>query len=183
MDDRLSGPTTDESDKKQLELSKKQGDAFLAAVKEMTESEADSGNLRVTDDYLVGYAIEKAEGMYIWEGEELVWKNPSTENAHIEVVVADRYDGRFIPGLNVKVTLYDDKGEEIGAHTQPYLWHPWLYHYGRNWGIAASGIYTLKIDVKPPPYSRHDKVHGKRHCTPVSVRFEKVYIETGQKLS
>ena len=173
-----------ESNKKQLKLSKKQGDAYLAAVKEMTSSEADSGKVKVAGDYLIGYAVEQAEGLYTWEKGKLVWENPKDENVHIEVAVADKTDGRFLPGLDVEVTLDNDSGQRVGKHKQPYLWHPWLYHYGRNWKIPEySGLYSLCIEVAPPPYHRHDKVHGKRHAKPVKVVFKDIKIETGRKIS
>lgn len=183
MTQNFTDQTSKESNKKQLELSRKQGDAFLAAVKEMVGEEADSGKLKEVDDYLIGYAVEHAEGMYEWQDGELVWHNPTDENAHIEIVVADKADGRFLPGLEVRVTLLDADGQEVGTHTQPFLWHPWLYHYGRNWKVPGSGTYSLRVDVQPPPYMRHDKVHGKRHQRSANVAFENVKIEAGQKLN
>ena len=51
----------------------------------------------------------------------------------LEVAVRDVADGRFIPGLTMYATLLDHNGVEIGTHQQPFLWHSWMYHYGRNW--------------------------------------------------
>ncbi|HEV2128825.1 MAG TPA: hypothetical protein VGR22_09430 [Thermomicrobiales bacterium] len=111
---------SEESTKEQLMLAKKQGDAFQAAVKAMDqESGAD---ITRAGEYEVGLVVEDAEGMYHLEGTgNLVWKEPENENAHIEVVVRDAADGRFIPGLTVHVTVTDANGTEVGTHQQPML--------------------------------------------------------------
>src|SRR6266542_5903610 len=82
--------------------------------------------------------------MYHLRDGQLEWHDSQDENAHIEVVVRDAADGRFIPGLTVYATLLDRAGTEIGTHQQPFLWHPWLYHYERNWRVPGDGTYTLR---------------------------------------
>ncbi len=177
-----SGSPSDESTRKQLALARAQGDAFGKAVEMMTQEEA-HGEQVETDDYLVGYAVEEAEGMYHFRDGALEWQNPDDENAHIEIVVRDAHDGRFLPGLAVNVTVNDESGTVIGSHEQPFLWHPWLFHYGRNWKLPGDGTYKLAVHVEPPQYMRHDKVNGKRFAEAVDVEFEGVEIETGQKKS
>ena len=173
---------SDEATQKQLELAKKQGQALEAALKEMTQDEA-HGAERQVGDYRIGYAVEHAEGMYQRQGSELVWYNPQNENAHIEVSVRDAADGRFIPGLTVRVTVLDEDENEVGTHEHPFLWHPWLYHYGRNWVIPSAGTYTLHISVDAPDFPRHDKQNGNRYADSVEVDFPGVKIDTGQKIS
>lgn len=173
---------SDESTKKQLELARAQGEALQRAVREMTQNEA-HGQLRQVGDYLVGYAVEEAEGLYHRQNGRLVWQEPEDENVHVEVVVADSADQRFIPGLTVHATLIDEQGKEIGTHTQPFLWHPWLYHYGRNWRVPSDGEYTLRVHIEAPDFSRHDQINGRRYADPVTVEFTGVKIETGQKRS
>ncbi len=172
----------DEATETQLRLAKAQGDTFEQAVTRMITAEA-HGAERPVGDYIVGYAVEKAEGMYQLHDGQLRWVEPQEENAHVEVVVSDGADGRFIPGLTVYATLIDSTGNEIGTHQQPFLWHPWLYHYGRNWQLPGDGIYTLRIRVEAPEFGRHDKINGKRFAEPVEVEFVKVGITTGQKQS
>jgi uncharacterized protein involved in high-affinity Fe2+ transport len=147
----------------------------------MAQEEADSGGEKPAGNYIVAYAIEEAEGMYHLEGDQLVWHDPQQENAHIEISVRDAADNRFIPGLSVYLTVTDSSGKQIGRHQQPFLWHPWLYHYGRNWQLPGDGKYNLQVEIDPPQFHRHDKKNGKRYAEPVTVRFEKVDIETGQK--
>ena len=87
---------------------------------------------------------------------------PSDENLHVEIAVLDASDERFVPGLKVTGTLIDPDGNEVGTHEHELLWHPMIYHYGRNWRVPADGEYTLKVHIDPPTFMRHDEVNGCR---------------------
>ena len=172
---------SEESDREQLDLAKAQGEAYAKAMEAMDE-ESDSGVIvQRAGDYEVAIAIEEAEGMYHLEGGELVWHDPTDENCHVEVAVRDGADGRFVPGLTVHVTLVGSDGTEIGTHEQPFLWHPWLYHYGRNWRVPGEGEYTVRVRIDTPTFMRHDHENGRRFAEPVEVEFEGVEIEPDQK--
>ena len=173
-------PTSDEADEQQLDAARAQGEAFGRAVELMTGTVAQTGGSTRAGDYEIGYAIEEAEGMYALVDGELVWQEPEDENLHVEVVVRDAADGRFVPGLDVSVTLVDADGNEVGTHTQPMLWHPMLYHYGRNWVVPGDGTYTVKVHVDPATFMRHDEINGRRYAEPVDVEFTGVQVETGQ---
>ena len=173
---------SDEATKAQLDLAREQGNAFGRAVQHMTGEEAHGEEVR-RGDYLVGYAVEDAEGLYTLDGGKLVWNSPQDENVHVEIVVRDGADGRFVPGLTVYATLIDDQGEEVGTHVQPFLWHPWLYHYGRNWRVPHAGDYQLRVQIEPPQFMRHDLKNGQRYAEPVEVEFNPVKIDPGQKKS
>ncbi len=158
-----------------------QGGAFQQAVDEMTRNVAHDGGEQRSGDYVVGYAVEEAEGVYVDRNGELAWQEPTDENVHVEIVVRDASDGRFLPGLSVHATLVGPDGDEIGTELQPFLWHPWLYHYGRNWHVPGDGAYTLKVRVDAPTFGRHDRRNGKRYVEPAEVEFARVQIKTGQK--
>lgn len=172
---------SDEATAEQLKLAKAQGEALQQALRHMTQKEADDGSEKPAGDYLVGYAVEKAEGMYHLQDGELQWHEPKDENVHLEISVRDGADGRFVPALTVHATLIDSTGGKIGTHQQPFLWHPWLYHYGRNWRVPGDGEYTLQVRIEPATFHRHDKINGKRYAKPVEVEFTGVKIKTGQK--
>jgi len=95
----------------------------------------------------------------------------------VEIAVLDGADERFVPGLTVTGTLIDPDGNEVGTHQHEMLWHPMLYHYGRNWAVPADGEYTLKVHIDPPTFMRHDEING---WQPVDVTFESVKVERGQ---
>lgn len=172
--------SSDEATQKQLDLARAQGDALLHAVETMTEKVA-HGEEQQVGDYLVGFAVEKAEGLYQLRDGVLEWREPEEENVHVEIVVRDAADGRFLPGLTVYATLIDARGNTIGMHRQPFLWHPWVYHYGRNWKVPGDGEYTIRVHVDVPEFPRHDKKNGRRYSEPADVTFEQVQIETGRK--
>ena len=172
-------PDTSEATEKQLALAREQGEATGRALEHMIGDVAHDGGEKRAGDYLVGYAIEEAEGMYEWSDGKLAWREPDGENLHVEVAVRDASDGRFVPGVRVLATLIAPSGEEIGTHEHPLLWHPMIYHYGRNWTVPADGAYTLRIRVEPPTFGRHDEVNGMRFTDVVDVQFKGVSVERG----
>lgn len=173
-------PDTDEADPTQLALARDQGDAYTRALRHMATEVAHDGGEQTVGEYLVGYAVEEAEGMYEWADGELVWREPQDENLHVEVAVCDAADGRFIPGLDVRATVMGPDGEEVAAEQLPLLWHPMIYHYGRNVTVPADGEYTLRVHVDPPRFMRHDEVNGCRFREPVDVEFTGVRVKRGQ---
>jgi hypothetical protein len=154
-------------------MAKEQGEALQRALEHTTQEVADDGGERLAGDDLIGYAVEEAEGMHHLRDGKLEWHNPAQdENVHVEVSVRDGADGRFIPGLEVYATFLEDTGNEVGTHEQPLLWHPMIYHYGRNWLVPSDGEYTLRARVEPPRFMCHDEVNGKRFTEPVEATVE-----------
>ena len=78
---------SDEADARGRELGKKEGEAFGRILKHMLEDVADGGEETAQGDYLVGYAFEMAEGMYVPRGGKFERMAPERENIHIEVSV------------------------------------------------------------------------------------------------
>lgn len=173
-------PNTSEATATQLDLARAQGEAYGRALKHMTDEVAADGGEQRAGDYLVGYAVEEAEGMYEWVDGGLVWREPGEANLHVEVAVRDAGDGRFVPGLRVLATLVDPDGNDLGTHEQPLLWHPMIYHYGRNWTVPADGEYRLRVRIEPATFMRHDEVNGRRFVEAVDVEFEKVKVTRGR---
>ena len=173
---------SDEATSKGLHYARQQGLSYQQALEYMTTQVA-HGSKKHAGEYIVGYAVEEAEGLYHYKNGELVWEGPGDTNAHVEVAVCDGADGRYIPALTVYATLIDSNGKEVGTHQQPFLWHPTLFHYGRDWKVPGDGVYTLRIRIEEPTFSRHDKTNGKRYTRPVEVEFAQVQIKTGRKIS
>lgn len=171
---------SDEGDKEGLELGRAQGEALTRTLRHMTDEIAHDGREVQAGEYLVAYAVEEAEGMWVPKDGELEWIEPEEENVHIEIAVRDAADGRFIPGLQVEATVVDGDGNEIGTHDLPLLWHPYLYHYGRNWKLPADGAYTLKVRFDAPAFSRHDEKNGRRFLEGSEVTFDNIKVKRGQ---
>jgi hypothetical protein len=173
---------SDEADKKQLEMAHQEGEAYHRSLLYMAQEVADSGGQQRARDYIVAYAQERAEGMYMLRSEgKLEWVEPSDENCHLEISVSDAGDQRFIPYLRIEATLAAQDGERIGPFEVPFLWHPGLYHYGRNIKVPRDGRYTLHVRIEPPTFMRHDKTNGRRYAETVEVEFRDIPIKTGRE--
>jgi hypothetical protein len=173
---------SDESSLTEIGLGKAEGTAYGGALKYLTRIEASDSGEKNVGDYIVAYSIEDAEGLYHLRDGQLEWHEPREENCHLEIAVRNAADGRFIPGLTVRATLSEVNGVEIGSHEMPFLWHPWVYHYGRNWVIPHDGAYTLSIHIDAATFARHDRTNGARFAAPVDLQFQ-VEIKTGKKIS
>lgn len=173
---KASGESTED----QLKLATKQGEAYAEAMKGMDKESG--AHIARAVEHEVALVVEEAEGMWHMHNGELTWQEPEGENAHIEAAVRDAADGRFIPGLTVTVTVVDPLGKNLGSHEQPFLWHPWLYHYGRSWQVPGEGDYTVHVKIDPPTFMRHDHENGKRFTSPVEVEFTR-HIKPGQKFA
>lgn len=175
---------SDEADQTLLRLAREEGAATQKALEYMLHQQAVAGEETRAGDYLVAYAVEYAEGYYARTGADFKYlrtDDSAETNVHVEVCVRDGADGRFIPGLTVYATLIDAQGRELGTKREPFMWHPWLYHYGENWRVPGSGDYRLRIRIEQPQFRRHDVQNGKRYLEPVEVEFAHVPIRAGQK--
>jgi len=169
-----------EATAEQLDLARKQGDAYQESLQYMIDKVVANGGMQEAGEYLIAFAQESAEGLYHLEGEgQLVWKEPESENCHIEIAVCDKADRRFIPGLRVELTIIPERGNPIGPMQVPFLWHPGLYHYGRNITLPGTGNYTLRVRVDPPKFGRHDKTNGARYSQAVVTEFKEVQLKAG----
>lgn len=181
-DSETAKQPSDELTDRGKELAERAGDVYRETVEYFVENVAETGGSTEVDDYFLGFAQEEAEGVYSLESDgELAWNVPDDENCHVEVVVADRADGRFVPELDVTATLEDGAGFET-EFAVPFLWHPSMFHYGQNVEVPGDGTYDLTVTVAAPTFMRHDEENGDRYVENVEVTFEDVEIETGQDL-
>jgi len=163
-------------------MAKKEGEAYHHSLRYMAEEVADNGDKKRAGGYIVAYAQERAEGMYMPDKNgNLKWSEPTEENCHLEISVSDAGDKRFIPYLTITATLVPSSGNVIGPFEIPFVWHPGLYHYGRNVRVPGDGHYALRISIEPPTFMRHDKINGRRYAERVDVEFEKIKIKTGRE--
>lgn len=173
---------SDEADAKQLAMARREGDAYHASLRYMAEEVADTGGMQRVGDYIVAFAQERAEGMYHLRREgELEWVEPEGENCHLEISVSDAADRRFVPYLEITATLEGPNGETVGPVEVPFVWHPGLYHYGRNLKVPGDGRYTLRVRIAAPSFMRHDKTNGRRYAGTVEAVFRDVMIKTGRE--
>ena len=159
--------------------------AFDATLRMMDE-QANDGRERTQGDWQVAYAIEYSEGWWCCEPPAQMSYTIMTEysaetNSHVEVAPRDARTGRFLPGLKVTATLLAPDGKSLGTRPEPFMWHPWLYHYGENWRVPRGGRYNLRVHIDPPAYPRYGREAGDALGSPVDMTFDDVKIKTGQK--
>lgn len=154
-----------------------QGKAYRTAVHEMINTVAHDGGETHAGEFVVAYATEKAEAMYHLENGQLSLQEPKEGQAHFEVSVRDADDDRFVPELDVEITVTAPDGTHVATEKLPMLWHPWLYHYGANLDVPEAGPgYSMEVVIAPPTFGRHDKTNGRRYTEPVRVTFTDVKV-------
>jgi hypothetical protein len=132
---------------------------------------------KTSGDYEISYRVEPAKGLYEFSGGQLEWKEPQDENVHVDVLVLDAADGRFVPGLHLVATLLDARGGQVSSNHLPFVWHPEEHHYGSNMKVPESGEYVLQVHVYPATFTRADKERGQRFLADVHISFENVRID------
>lgn len=166
--------------KKKEEVAREEGKAYEHAL-ELMKSETVHAETEA-EDYIITLAAEKAEGMYEFTDGKLEWRVPKGEmDQHIEVVVQDKEDKRFVPGLEVTCKLYQLDGNFVGEARQEFIWHPFLYHYGKNWDIPGAGKYMAQLTIRKPAWPRHDEMKGKRYAKDVTVDVGPIELKPGRK--
>lgn len=163
-------------EKRQDELAKKVGDILVAAQNAHTEELVHT--MKRTGDYIVTVAFEVADGMYEKQSDgELEWETPEGYGTmHVEIMIQDRDDKRFVPYLEVSAKVFDNENHLVTESEAPFMWHPYAYHYGFHTLIPDEGKYTVEVTIKAPKYPRHHKSHGKRYEEDVVVRMASVQL-------
>ncbi|MGA9326805.1 MAG: hypothetical protein WBV11_09820 [Salegentibacter sp.] len=164
------GVATNETTSQQLGYAKNQGQAAEEAlhylINHATGAEMSAG------PYQIGLVLEKPKDWYENRGGQDQFHS-SDGNAFLGVAVRDAYDGRLIPGLTVKASILDESGNTVTEKELPFGVHPLLNRYGANIDFPAGGDYSLKIEVDPAPFWRHDPVNGDRYSDTVTAVFNK----------
>jgi hypothetical protein len=159
-------------------LKQAQGNAYTDALNYLAKI-VDYSDSTIIDDYIITLAAEESEGMY-YESEDsdkITWHTPDKDqNQHIEIVVQDKDDKRFLPELEITAEVIDGEQNSMGVKSCPFLWHPYIFHYGSMWNLSGKGTYSVKLTIKRPKFGRHDEVFGKRYLRDVAVTFDNVQI-------
>lgn len=132
---------------------------------------------KTAGDYEITYHVEAAKGLYEFSAGKLEWEEPRDENVHLDVLVSDAADGRFVPGLHIVATLLDSRGGRAASMHLPFVWHPEQSHYGANVKVPESGEYLLQLHIFPATFHRADEERGRRFAADAHVSFENVRID------
>ncbi len=138
------------------------------------------GGEQEVGDYRVGYIVEPAEPW--WEGDpgSLTFREPATgETNHIEILPFEAETGLLIPYMEGTLTVLNESGEEVDSKPLQF-YRGEFYHYANNFSLPESGIYTLRAEMQPPTFLRHETEdrEGRVLTEPLMVEFENIEIST-----
>lgn len=160
-------------DERRQELADQQGTAYHDALQQLIDTDAHVGGMQEVQDVIVAFAVTDATGMYVQNAEtDLAWKEPDNANAHLIIAVMDAADNRFLPYLDIDATVFSPEDEQ--EFDVPFVWHPYMFHYGRNVEIPENTPIDIRIHVDTPTFDRHDRRQGDRYTSPVEVVFENI---------
>ena len=166
--------------KEKIELAENQGKALNAAADYMKGM--DTYVEKEVDDYIITVVSEEAEGTYQFKNGELQWHVPPENfNTHMEILVRDKHDKRFLPGLKITGKVFSEQGELVEEKEFPFFWHPFLNHYGANFHIPEAGEYMVEVSFPAPQFPRHGEVKGKRFQNDVNIKLGPLSLEAGRK--
>lgn len=182
---RLShAPAATDLEESNLALARPEAQALRNTLANMYKTAIGGRDLR-NGDYIVANANEYSEAYWEFENGKFVYatemENSAARNSHVEVAVMDSLTGRFVPGLHITASLTDASGHHLGNHLEPFMWHPWLWHYGANWRIPHNGLYTVHVHFGPPDFARYGKKVGDIMSRPVDLDFHGQKLISGEK--
>lgn len=184
------GGAADWADSAGLALALGEGAALGRALNEMANNVAVSGATTRTHDYLAYVAFERSEGYWEPHGHThdglglrytIEADESAARNAHLEIGMRDTLTGRFLPGMRPRATVLDAGGRVVGTYAPPFMWHPWIHHFGMNLRVPRSGQYTVRVHADAPRYRRYGRLADGMFAAPLDVELRDLKIVTGQK--
>ena len=177
-------PSAVEAEETHLDETKPEAEALRRTLANMYKTAIEGRDVR-SGDYIVANANEFSEAYWYFQNGHFVlateMENSTQRNSHIEVAVMDALTGRFVPGLQVTASLTDSSGHNLGTRTEPFMWHPWLWHYGENWRIPHNGEYRVHVHFDAPDFARYGHTTGDIMKVPVDMDFDGQKLISGEK--
>lgn len=166
----------------QLRLARAEGASVRRATDALLATARPSVGQRRAGNFEVAIAAGPPSSLWTVAGGALRYHaHPATGGAndvHLDVVVRDVRTGRFLPGLPVTATVLDARGRAAWSGALPFMWHPWLSHYGSNVRLRATGRYTVRVHIGAPPFRRYmpNEIGRGEFVHPEDVVFRKLPI-------
>ncbi len=87
--------------------------------------------------------------------------------------------GLLVPEAEITLTVLDESGNEVDSKPLRF-YRGEFYHYANNFSLPGSDTYTLRAEIAPPTFLRHetDEAQGRVFTEPVTAEFENVEIDT-----
>ncbi len=136
---------------------------------------------KVAGDFLIAYKADFACWLSYPETGSPIWNSPGKNNARISIGVFDRDNLHLVHGLDVTVTVFDERGNPVGTQKHPFLYRPHHNQYGENWQLPGDGKYTIQVRIEVP--ENHHRWESKTYTSPVTAVFPNVEVCTGHMVS
>lgn len=167
-----------------IDLARLEGDAVDRPLVAMLRGPEASGAQVRSGDYIVAAMLQPARGYWNTRGGKLNYSSPNNSVgpvAHLDVSIRDAVTGRFLPGLTVRATILNSRKKEIDTYAMPFMWHPWMNHYGLNVPSPGSGRYTIRVRAEAPAFRRYGSTALRKFNRPVDVEIRDVRFATTEK--
>jgi uncharacterized protein involved in high-affinity Fe2+ transport len=135
-------------------------------------------------DYKVAVLIQSVRGYWQMQHGTASYAAADTSvgpAAHLDVSIRDAATGRLVPDMNVRVTILNSRGKEIDTYAMPFMWHPWLDHYGLNVPVPGTGRYTIRVRADAPAFRRFGSSALRKFNKAVDVEVRGVRFVTTEK--
>ncbi|HEY5085964.1 MAG TPA: hypothetical protein VII66_01270 [Gemmatimonadaceae bacterium] len=166
------------------ELAHSEGAAVERSLAEMLHSGRATGSQVRSGDYTVAVAVRRARGYWEARNGKLAYVTPDSNVgpiAHIDVLIRDEATRRFVPGLRVRAMILDSRRREIDTYLMPFMWGPWMNHYGLNVPVPRGGRYTIRVRADAPSFRRYGSTALKEFNHAINVELHNVWLVTAEK--
>lgn len=149
--------------------------SFLTALRR----DPANGLQRQSGGYTVTVLLRRAQGVWISRDDKLVYKPPNNSVGpvnHMEISIRDVTTGRLVPDLNVRATILKSRRKEIDTYAAPFMWHPWMNHYGLNVAVPGKGSYIIRVRADAPSFRRYGSSALTKFNRPVDVELRGLHF-------
>ena len=167
-----------------MELAASEGSALDLPLAGMLRDPDASGSQIRSGDYKVSVVVQRARGDWEDRDGKLMFISPDSDIgpiAHMDVLVRDAASGRLVPGLSVRATILDSRKRAIDTYSMPFMWHPWMSHYGLNVPVPGNGRYTVRVRAEAPGFRRYGSSALKKFNKAIDAEVRGVRFVTAEK--
>jgi hypothetical protein len=167
-----------------IDLAKVEGDAVDRPLADVLRVAGAGGSRLRSGDYSVTVLVREARGHWEADGRTLRYVGSDSgvgPIAHLDVIVREAATGRIVPELKVRTTVLNSGRKAIGTYSLPFMWHPWVSHYGLNVPVPGIGRYTIRVRSDAPSFRRYGGAALKRFNRAIDLEFRGVRFVTAGK--
>lgn len=170
--------------RKAIELARQEGIAVERSLTGILREANVSGSQRRSGDYNVAVVVQNPRGSWEQRNGKLIYARPDSDIgpiSHIEVSIRDATTGRLLPGLNVHASIVDSRKRAINTYPMPFMWHPWMNHYGLDVAVPGKETYTIRVRADAPSFRRYGGTALRKFNRAIDVEMRGVRFATVER--